>query len=344
MLEFRWVIGEHGSGLSSELRDGQKKGSFLTCPDGASNHPSVNDNRFHIIMHVDQEADLAVTGTGDRVSQSLQTRFVLPGPADHGGVFCGCCAIASSGMKFSVDAVSSAAAVGLVDSVRKNNFLLVERLLRINPSLIDLESESFNQRYTPLAMAANCNRLDMLHLLLEKGARTEVSARNGTALLEASSLGYLDVIEALLDNDADVTLTERGTGYNALMTACAYGKTAVARQLLSHGAYLTIDQRGRHEGHTALWYAASAGNREMVKLLLRDGGASTGVKDSHGRTAAELAKDYGHNEVADIISVSTVAHTWKLSTAPFDEIEVCLDRLGLFKVFRISRGRTLVVL
>jgi ankyrin repeat protein len=247
-------------------------------------------------------------------------------------------------MKYSIDAVSSAAAVSLVDSVRKNKFESVERILRINPSLIDQESQSFNQRYTPLAMAAKHNRLDMLHLLLQKGARTEVSSSHGTALLEASSLGYLDVIEALLNNAADVTLTERGTGYNALMTACAYGKTAVARQLLSHGAYLSIDQRGRHDGRTALWYAASAGNRDMVKLLLRDGGASTGVKDSHGRTAAELAKDYGHNEVADIISVSTGAHMWKLSTTPFNEFEVCLGQLITWEVFRISRGRTPVVL
>lgn len=64
LSEFIWVVGEHGSGLRSELKDGQKKGSLRPCPDGAPDHLPLHDNRFEIIVYVDQEAAMAVTGTG----------------------------------------------------------------------------------------------------------------------------------------------------------------------------------------------------------------------------------------------------------------------------------------
>lgn len=73
-----WVIGEHRSTLRCELEDSRKKAALLTCPAGAPNHLPANNNRLEIIVHVDQEADLAVGGTGDRLSHSLQNSLSFP--------------------------------------------------------------------------------------------------------------------------------------------------------------------------------------------------------------------------------------------------------------------------
>ncbi len=51
---------------------------------------------------------------------------------------------------------------------------------------------------------------------------------------------------------------------------------------------------------TALMRAAQRGHAECVNVLLRNG-AHRELRNANGHSAAELAKEAGHNKLADVI-------------------------------------------
>lgn len=53
-----------------------------------------------------------------------------------------------------------------------------------------------------------------------------------------------------------------------------------------------------NEGHTALHVAVSAGQENLVSLLL-EAQAEVEMKDNHGRTALHLAVSKGYDQVID---------------------------------------------
>jgi hypothetical protein len=89
------------------------------------------------------------------------------------------------------------------------------------------------------------------------------------------------------------------------VTACADGDLAKAQGLLARGA--SPDAYGIDFVDTALSAAAASGHREIVDLLLRSG-AHVDQKDSHGKTAAERARENRHDEIAQMIEASKNNH------------------------------------
>jgi hypothetical protein len=83
-----------------------------------------------------------------------------------------------------------------------------------------------------------------------------------------------------------------------LVTACGDGDMTKVQELLARGA--SPDAYGIDFVGTALIAAASSGHREIVTLLLRRG-AHVGLEDSSGRTAAERARENGHDEIAQML-------------------------------------------
>jgi ankyrin repeat protein len=67
------------------------------------------------------------------------------------------------------------------------------------------------------------------------------------------------------------------------------------RSLLAHG--VDVNARGRHE-LTALMWAAGQGHAETVEVLLKSG-ADASLRDDRGKTAADIAAEAAHGEVAD---------------------------------------------
>ena len=55
-----------------------------------------------------------------------------------------------------------------------------------------------------------------------------------------------------------------------------------------------------NEGRTALFWAASNGRVEVVKVLIENG-ANVDVKDENGKTALHWAALYGHFDVANFL-------------------------------------------
>ena len=119
-----------------------------------------------------------------------------------------------------------------------------------------------------LVWAAKSDRVGILPLLVERGARLNADPYRGTPLIWAAANGRIEAARWLLDHGAEVT--QRGT----------FGGP-------SHG-----------QGVTALHLAAQNGRLEMVQYLIERGADPMIRDDLHGGTAMGWAEHGGAAAVA----------------------------------------------
>lgn len=136
-------------------------------------------------------------------------------------------------------------------------------------------------------------------LLAHPGTDLERRAVNGnTALMMAAFKRDGDTVRALLDKGAQVNQP----GWTALHYAAASGDAAIAQLLIERGAKLDALSPRRSGAVTPLMMAAREGQDGIVRLLLAKG-ANAGLKNTEGFTAAQLAKQAGHDKVAGLLSI-----------------------------------------
>jgi len=193
---------------------------------------------------------------------------------------------------------------------------LAERLLDAHPQ--DVHARG-GYHETPLHAAIDRGHLDVVLLLLDRGASVESrGSQQQTPLYMASSRGHVEVVRSLLDRGADPNAQCDDYGvlelnWTPLLVASEKGGVEIARVLLEHGADVHYrDNFGtgplhialRHESgdlsrllldhganpnatdvwdNTALYVASSSGQVAVVLLLL-EYGASMGIQDVLGYT------------------------------------------------------------
>ena len=84
-----------------------------------------------------------------------------------------------------------------------------------------------------------------------------------TPLMEAASVGHVDIVKLLLAHGADVN-AQSSSGNTPLMYACAGGHEAVVKALLEGGSNV---EDHNENGHTPLMEAASAGHVAVAKVM-----------------------------------------------------------------------------
>jgi ankyrin repeat protein len=143
-------------------------------------------------------------------------------------------------------------------------------------------------RYAPMQYAAMSGDIESVRLLLARGA--EASAE---AVSESVTFGHPDVVQALVEAGANVSLTE-SSGINLLHWATITNRASVIPVLVKAGVPLNETDEF---GYTPLMYAASVdeGDTETLKALL-EAGADRGIRNGEGRTALEQARRYKHVE------------------------------------------------
>jgi ankyrin repeat protein len=141
----------------------------------------------------------------------------------------------------------------------------------------------------PLRSAVQGWQVDMVRLLLARGADPRWQAADGTRFLDwavnrqgrrANTGKELPIIKMLLEHQADINYgqeRERGT---VLHQAVSDGRQDLVDFLLANGA--AIEARDRY-GRRPLHRAVSQKNLEMVALLLKRG-AQVNARDDQGRT------------------------------------------------------------
>jgi hypothetical protein len=117
-----------------------------------------------------------------------------------------------------------------------------------------------------------------------------------TPLHLAAAFATADAVRALLDAGARVDAVSRNPQQNQpLHAALALSKNPeTIRLLLERGAPVNAFQAG---GFTPLFSAATANRRDLAEILLSHG-ADPGQKSEAGKTAADIARERGHVELA----------------------------------------------
>ena len=123
--------------------------------------------------------------------------------------------------------------------------------------------------YSPLGLAAFFRRSDVAAYLLERGADPRPASRQG---------GFTPL-------------------HSAVATDAAAADLELVRRLLDAGA----DPNARSaSGGTPLHTAAFTGDRRVLDLLLARGG-DVSIRNEQGNTAADIANERGHPEMARLL-------------------------------------------
>lgn len=119
---------------------------------------------------------------------------------------------------------------------------------------------------TPLIMAAQKNKTNILRWLLAEGAPVNQADKNNhTALMSACSAGTLETVSLLLQHGAKMDMTNNA-GMTPLLLAVINRNAGIVELLIKNGVPLFSD---RHEGFKALTLAVERTSVNIASLLLK---------------------------------------------------------------------------
>ena len=172
---------------------------------------------------------------------------------------------------------------------------LAEHLVGKHPEHIN---ERGGRMWTPLAAALDGKHFEVAELLYRNGADVGVRVSEhvtDTPLHVAAESGRCDIVRWLLDRGADVNAPEKNLR-TPLHLAAEQGMLAVAHLLLERDA--EVDARDDME-RTPLHFASQQGHLGLVSLLLEHH-ADVFAPNHEGRTFLDVAWERGHKEIVDV--------------------------------------------
>ena len=144
----------------------------------------------------------------------------------------------------------------------------------------------------------------MIALLLEGGADPNLPGRKGLRPLAAAAFnGSTESVAELMKFGADPNaLDDDGSG--AIVYAAGHGYAPVVALLVQAG--VDVNRRYAHGLTALMWaagYDASTGVDDVdatIKTLIEHG-AALDLKDDRGKTAADIARDLGHERAVKLL-------------------------------------------
>jgi ankyrin repeat protein len=167
-------------------------------------------------------------------------------------------------------------------------------MLERAPELLDAENLSHQAKLTPLCLAAQLGKEDVVAWLITMKAKVDTPAGNGsTALMFAAQEGHTGVLQQLISYGANVNaikLNAVNAGNTAVHFAATGNKKNALLILLRSGA--SVDHPNKL-GVTPLLDACKVGSLEIVQLL-QEWKANLSARTSNGITALYAAVKANH--------------------------------------------------
>lgn len=154
---------------------------------------------------------------------------------------------------------------GMFHDVESGDVEAVRELLDKDPALIHSRDKD---GYTMLHRAAQQGHLQLVELLIAKGAPLDERSHDGsnlTPLHLAASENQIDTVTLLLEKGADINARGKGAryrGWSALAFAAWNNNKSMVELLIRKGAAVKT---------IALWHAAYKGHKDIAELLLANG-------------------------------------------------------------------------
>lgn len=117
----------------------------------------------------------------------------------------------------------------------------------------------------------------------EKIIGYRIDIKNMCPIHIAAEFGYIEIVEALIENGADINIKGR-YDYTALHKACQSNKIDIVKILIKNGADVNIKNDIKQ---TALYYALEYGYEEIVDILMKNG-ANLGLEPNHNVRRLDL--------------------------------------------------------
>ena len=224
----------------------------------------------------------------------------------------------------------------LITASKNGKLTKVQRLL---DKEVDVNSQDDNGA-TALMHASACGNFGVVKALQGYNGRELVNI-----LKEASHNGYLEVVELLIQRNADVNIQD-DYGWTPLICASILGHTQVFKALLAKNA--NVDHQN-NEGSTAMTWASFGGCIEIVQALLEEG-ANVDLCERHGITGLMFASQEGHLEIMRMLIGSNAnvniqdgngwtALMWASICGQIDSVRLLLDQ-GADIMIKNNHGRT----
>ncbi|XP_024052795.2 ankyrin repeat, SAM and basic leucine zipper domain-containing protein 1 [Terrapene carolina triunguis] len=177
---------------------------------------------------------------------------------------------------------------------------MIEELLN---SGVNVES-SFQFGWTPLMYAASVANVELVRILLDRGANASFDKDQYTVLMaactaRASEEQILKTVELLLSRNANPNIVCRKQ-MTPLMYAAREGHRQVVALLVASGSQINAQDEN---GYTALTWASHQGHKNVVFKLLELGADKT-LQTKDGKTAGEIAKSSKHSELFNLLSLT----------------------------------------
>src|ERR1700690_648985 len=174
-------------------------------------------------------------------------------------------------------------------------------------SRLDLAELIANKKALDIFEASSLGRLDRLKECLDESRHGEslvvrsYSKDGFTALHFACFFGQSAAARLLIENGAAVDpVAANPTRVMPLHSAASARNLEAARLLLEHGAAGMVNAR-QQAGWVPIHAAAQNGDRAMVELLLKHH-ADPKLANDEGKTAAMVARDKGHEDIAALLA------------------------------------------
>jgi len=154
-------------------------------------------------------------------------------------------------------------------------------------------------------MAVSKRYYEIVDLLLKSGVDTEMITNTGccgTALHLAASLGDYQLCSSLLNAGSQPgAVSEEGSSVLHYLAISASDEAVTILKLLLEKYKKKLDLNSIDwEGYTPLMRAASAGDADLVGILLENGADTTIKETNFGKTAFKIAEELAQINVLEV--------------------------------------------